>query len=138
MRREEILASNLPSYVKAKVLTGVPLFSEGKAEATITRRDCGSCININFDFRKGYILASLLAIAIFLVSILFSLTNFAPDNYYESSGIFLVVLLLFAVVIALEGYNVSFTKMRLIDELRLKNESKFELASPLYLTHKRT
>lgn len=121
LRHEEILVSNSPSYVKAKVPTG-GFFSEGKAEATITKRNGGSYVNINFDFRRGYLEAFVLAIAIFIVPMLSSVTYFASSDYYVFGGVFLVLLALFAGVMAFEGYIVSLTRKRLIGELRLINE----------------
>lgn len=129
LRHEEILVSNSPSYVKAKVPTG-GFFSEGKAEATITKRNGGSYVNINFDFRRGYIEALLLAIAIFIVPIISSFTYFTPINYLELGVVFLVTSVLIISVMAFEGYTVSLTKKRLIDELRLINDFKFAQPPP--------
>jgi hypothetical protein len=130
VRHEETLVSNSPSYVKAKVRTVLSPFSDGKAEATITKRNGGSYVNINFDFRRGYAEASLLAIAIFVLPILSSITYFTPSNSYESGGIFLVALALFIGAIAFEGYIVSLTKKGFIQELRLINEF-IKFAQPL-------
>lgn len=122
VRREEILGSNPPSYVKAIVPRVLSPLSEGKAEATITRRDGGSYVNINFDFRKGYVETFVLAIAIFVAPILSLVTYFTSSDYYVLFVDLLVVLAGVAGAMALEGYNVHITKKRLIDELRLINE----------------
>jgi hypothetical protein len=136
VRREEILVSNPPSYVKAKVPTDLsPLVADCKAEANITKKNGGSYVNINFDFRRAY--AESFAVVVFLSVVLFvvpvfssPVTYFTSTNYYGLGAAFTAILALVIVVMALEGYIFSLTKKRLINELRLINEF-IKFAQPL-------
>ena len=134
-RRERVLTSNSPSYIRAEIGSWASLSignAKGEVEANITKRNGGSYINLSFNFFKEYIVTLLAAIVGALIIYFFPqwvLSSFAPSYFLRLfQGTFNIILLggiilFFAIVMVVAGYAASSTRKRFIDEFNMFAQS---------------
>lgn len=137
-RRDKILVSTSPSLIRVEIgayWSWSRGHAKGEAETTITKRDSGSYINFNFDFTKEYVSGFIVAIigallCYFVVSwvaglMLSEIPSWITGNMWSIVNLIVIggmVMIIFTVM-ALEGYNVSATRKRFIDEFNMFAQS---------------
>lgn len=131
-RRVKILTSNKPSYVRVGIGSWIGFVFQGNAkgevETTVTKRNGGSYVHFNFDFTKEYASGFIGAIvgALLLYGIGSWVANLMISKLpYSAIGeiwslVYLIIIfgmvMLFATIMVMEGYYVSRTKKRFIEE----------------------
>jgi hypothetical protein len=139
-RRYKILVSNSPSLVRAAfgsylAMSLSPVTAKGEIEVSIMKRNSGSCVSLNFDFTKGYVagfisavLGALLCFVVVYLIISFSLSGFPSWAIEDAWAMFNTIMIgaIFVVFIgtmSLEGYYVSRTRKRFIEEFNILSQS---------------
>lgn len=134
-RRERILTSNSPSYIRAEIGSWVSLSLQsaiGEVEANITKRNGGSYVNFNFNFFKEYIGTFLVAIvgALFVYFVpQWFLSSFASSDFLRwfQSAFNLILLggtiLFLCIAMILAGYATSSARKTFIDEFNMFAQS---------------
>lgn len=133
-RHYKILVSNSPSLVRAEIGSWMVMSmasgnAKGESEATIIKRNGGSYVNFNFDFTKEYISGLIVAVigALAVYAVLnwmagsIFLSRIPSQSVGDAWAIFNPIIiagsvLLFAIIMSLEGYFVSRTRKRFLAE----------------------
>lgn len=132
-RRYKILVSNSPQLVRAEIgswmsMTVASGTAKGEAEATIIKRNGGSYVNFNFNFMKEYV--SGLISCVLGALIIYAVVYWIGGAYFSrlpsqavgdvwaivNPSIIVGIVLLFAIVMSMEGYLVAKTRKRFIAE----------------------
>jgi hypothetical protein len=123
-RRMEILSSNSPSYIKAKIgswSSMSPGDERGEVRADIVEGKDGSYINLNFDFSityiGGFMFGIIGALIVYYISV-YLVPSEIRSILWQSLTILLAGLpiLLIPAIIA---WDVSITKKKFIDEFNM-------------------
>lgn len=139
-RRYKILVSNSPSLIRAEFgswwsMTVSSGTAKGEAEATIMKRNGGSYVNFNFSFMKEYLSGLIVAVVGVLVVYLvaqwlagFYISQLPASVIADAWGIFnpivfVVIMLLLAFIMSMEGLLVSKTRKRFIEEFNVFAQS---------------
>jgi len=118
-RHMKILTSNSPSYIRVEFGSWLALETfgneNGKAEANITKSNAGSCVNLDIDFLKVY----LVSFAVFL-----PMVAVVMMVLYQVLGIpfqYSLIVPLILLIVALAGveYSVSTTRKRFMEEFNM-------------------
>jgi len=118
-RRMRILTSSSPSHIRVEFGSWLALETsgneKGEAEANITKSNGGSYVNLNLDFMKVYLVyfAIFLPIAVVIIVVLYQMLEI-PFWFT-----LIVLLLILLIALAAEGYSVSKTKKRFIEEFNM-------------------
>lgn len=130
-RRNKILFSNKPNLIRAEIGAYWAMSrgnAKGEVETTIAQRNEGSYVNFNFSFTKEYIMGVIASfigtiIAYFLgwgvANAMISRMPFAniADLSLIINGILAFgIIMIFLMVMAMEGQNASTTKKKFIAE----------------------
>jgi hypothetical protein len=134
-RRERILTSNSPSYIRAEIGSWGSFSistAKGEVEANVTKRNGGSYVNFSFNFFKEYVGDLLITIVMapfiyfipqwFLSSFVSSFASSDFLRWFQSAfSIILLagIILLFSIVMVVAGYATSSTRNRFIDEFNM-------------------
>ncbi len=135
-RRYKILVSNSPSYVRAAfgsylAMSLSTVTAKGEIEASIMKSNDGSYVDFNFDFTKGYLAGFISAILGALVCYAgaywgntFNLSNVPSWAIGDASRTFNAIMIgvmffVFVILMSLEGYYVSRTRRRFIQEFNM-------------------
>jgi len=129
------LARSQPSYVKAEFGSSFSFLDEGNAkgevEVKVTKGNGGSYVHLNFDFTKEYalgLMAAVLGTFSFYVmgfglSLIVKLSSLNPIESWLIAFVLLIGLVLgaalFVIVMALEGFAVTRTKKRFLEEFNM-------------------
>ncbi len=131
-RRSRVLVSNQPYRIRVEIGSYWALTldsAKGEVEASITKRDGGSYINLNFNFMKEYLLGLVGSFigAVALVVLGYTIGNAMITDMSQSvaagawSSIYGVIvfgiLMTFVVVMATESGSAFVTKRKFINEL---------------------
>lgn len=139
-RHYKILVSNSPSLIRAEfgsylALTFSNVTAKGEIDASITNKNGGSCVSFNFNFTKGYIAGFISAILGALLCYVgafwvgsFNLSNVPSWAIEDAWRMFNTIMIsvmsfLFVVLMSLEGYYVSKTRKRFIEEFNMFAQS---------------
>jgi uncharacterized membrane protein YidH (DUF202 family) len=130
----KILATNHPSYIKAEFGSWTSLSldnAKGEVEAEITKRNGGSCTNLNFSFSKEYLLALIIAVLGTLALCVVIWWRAARDmsrinpadagNFLFKVSLITVGLsaVMFAAAIGLVVYSTALTRRRFIEDFNM-------------------
>ena len=143
----KILVSNSPSLIRAEfgsyLVASLKGNAKGEIEASIVKRNGGSHVSFNFDFTKGYItgfisaiLGALLCFAVVHWIVSFSLSDFPSWAIEDAWTMFntimigAIVVVVFVVTMSVEGYYVSRTRKRFIEEFSMFEKSDKYLKVP--------
>lgn len=139
-RRYKILVSHSPSLIRAEIGSWMSMSFEsgtakGEAEATVMKRNGGSYVNFNFNFTKEYVSgligAVIGALIVYAVgywigsSVISGLQSQAVNAMWTFLNTALIagILILFAIVMSMEGYLVAKTRKRFIVEFNMFAQS---------------
>jgi hypothetical protein len=139
-RRYKIVVSNSPSLVKAEfgsylAMSFSAVTAKGEMEVSIVKRNGGSCVNLNFDFTKGYlagfisaVFGALLCFVVAYLLVSFSLSGFpswAIENAWSMFNTIMIsaIVAVFIGTMSLEAYYVSRTRKRIIEEFNKLSQS---------------
>ncbi len=134
-RHDKILSSSSPTLVRAEFGELISMIAvsnaKGEAEVSIMKKEEGSYVNFNFNFKKFYVANIMVIVTMGLIAFGayywitgIVLSNFSPEVFGDTMATFypltiLLFVLYFIFSISIEVYSVRRTRKKFLKEFRM-------------------